>query len=332
MRIHRETTYRTIDLFAGIGGIRLGFEQTGRTQTVFGAEIDPHARKTYRANFGDDLACDVTQIDTAELPDFDLLLAGFPCQAFSIAGRRGGFEDTRGTLFFHVARILRDRRPRAFLLENVKGLTHHDRGRTLATILKALDELDYEVRHRLLNSKDYGVPQNRERIYLVGFDRRRGNHAADFEFPEPAAVSPCLRDVLEAQPVSGKYYLSARYLETLKRHRKRHESKGNGFGFEILDPTGIANAVVCGGMGRERNLVVDERLTDFDPPTRKAGGLNREFVRILTPREWARLQGYPETFVIPVSDTQAYRQFGNSVSVPVIRAIAERLLDVLDGR
>src|SRR5690606_17884960 len=219
------------------------------------------------------------------------------------------------------------KRPKAFLLENVKGLVNHKGGKTLETILHVLEnELNYKVFVKVLNAKDYGLPQNRERIYIVGFDHQE----IDFQFPTYNGPSNVLRDILEEHEVSSKYYLSDTYLETLKAHRKRHESKGNGFGYQILDYDGISNAIVVGGMGRERNLIIDERLTDFTPKTKIKGEINKEFVRSLTPREWARLQGFPDTFVIPVSDTQAYKQFGNSVAVNVINHLAKEMITVLD--
>ena len=320
-------TYKTIDLFAGIGGIRLGFERTNRTHNILSVENDKFACQTYEANFGDNPYGDVTTINEKELEDFDILLAGFPCQAFSIAGRRLGFEDTRGTLFFDVARILKYKRPKAFLLENVKGLVNHKGGKTLETILNVLEnDLHYNVFVKLLNAKEYGLPQNRERIYIVGFDNKHIN----FEFPTYNGPKKVLKDILEEQEVSSKYYLSDTYLNTLKTHKERHKNKGNGFGYEILSEDGISNAIVVGGMGRERNLIIDKRLTDFTPKTKIKGEINKEFVRSLTPREWARLQGFPDTFKIPVSDTQAYKQFGNSVAVNVIYYIAKEMIACLD--
>jgi len=323
--------YKTIDLFAGIGGIRLGFEMTNRTKNLFSAEIDKYACQTYEVNFGDNPFCDVTTIKTEDIPNFDILLAGFPCQAFSIAGKRCGFDDTRGTLFFDVARIIKDKRPKAFLLENVKGLLSHNKGTTFKTILEVLNELDYEVFAEVLNSKDYGVAQNRERVYIIGFDRKRYNNMKiEFDFPKPLKRKVILKDILEPFEVSNKYYLSQQYLDTLKSHKERHANKGNGFGYNILNPNGIANAIVVGGMGRERNLLVDNKLRDFKPITNKKGGINEEFIRTLTPREWARLQGYPDSYKIPVSDTQAYKQFGNSVTVPVINQIAQKIIKKID--
>ena len=298
---------------------------------VFSSEWDKYAKQTYRVNFGEVPFGDITKERTKSyIPDsFDLLCAGFPCQAFSIAGRRGGFEDTRGTLFFDVAEIIKRKQPKAFFLENVKGLRNHDKGKTLATILNVLrEDLGYFVPEpQILNAKDFGVPQNRERIFIVGF--KKGLGIDDFEYPTPTNENPTLGDVLEEKEVSVKYYLSTTYLETLRVHRARHERKGNGFGYEIIENDRIANAVVCGGMGRERNLVYDSRLSDFNPVTKIKGEVNREGIRKMTPREWARLQGFPDQFKIPVSDVQAYKQFGNSVAVPAIQATAERILQKL---
>ena len=319
--------YKTIDLFAGIGGIRLGFEQTGRIKNIFSAEIDKYACQTYETNFGENPYCDITKLDEKKLSDFDILLAGFPCQAFSIAGRRGGFNDTRGTLFFDVARILKHKRPKAFLLENVKGLTNHDKGKTFQTIMNILEnELGYIVHYAVLNSKDYGIPQKRERIYTVGFLKN-----INFKFPKKKNIKKTIKDIIENSEVSSKYYLSNTYLNTLKKHKQRHIEKGNGFGFEILSHNDIANTLVVGGMGKERNLIYDNRLTDFMPKTNIKGEINKEFVRKMTPREWARIQGYPDNFKIPVSDAQAYKQFGNSVSVPVIYEIAKSIIEGLDN-
>ena len=199
----------------------------------------------------------------------------------------------------------------------------------MATILNVLrEDLGYFVPEpQILNAKDFGVPQNRERIFIVGFKKELG--IGHFEYPTPTNENPTLGDVLEEKEVSVKYYLSTTYLETLRVHRARHERKGNGFGYEIIENDRIANAVVCGGMGRERNLVYDSRLSDFNPVTKIKGEVNREGIRKMTPREWARLQGFPDQFKIPVSDVQAYKQFGNSVAVPAIQATAERILQKL---
>jgi DNA (cytosine-5)-methyltransferase 1 len=327
---------KSIDLFAGIGGIRLGFDQAfGRSlKTVFVSEWDENARKTYRANFADkfDIAGDITKIAESDIPAFDVCLAGFPCQAFSLAGRREGFGDNfkgmaRGTLVFDVARICSLHRPKVIFCENVKGLAIHDKGRTFNIIKGTLEELGYAVHEQILNSRDFGVPQNRERIYVVAF--RSDIDSSGFAFPGPSDSTRTLQSIQEETPVSAKYYLSDTYVETLRRHRARHEAMGHGFGYEIRGWGGVAAAVVCGGMGRERNLVIDRRQTDLTPVTHIRGRVNTEGIRKLTPREWARLQGFPDTFRLPVADVHLYRQFGNSVTVPVIKAVAERVKTVL---
>lgn len=320
-------SFTFIDLFAGIGGFRMALQNLGG-KCVFTSEWDKEAQRTYRTNFGETPFGDITKDEIkAFIPDnFDILCAGFPCQAFSIAGRRGGFEDTRGTLFFDVAEIIRRKRPRAFFLENVKGLRNHDKGRTLETILNTLrNDLGYYVPEpQIINAKNFGVPQNRERIYIVGF--RADLDINDFTYPQPTDDTKTFADIKEADTVGTKYYLSTQYLNTLKSHKARHEGKGNGFGYAIINDDEIANAIVVGGMGRERNLVIDNRITDFTPTTKIKGEVNREGIRKMTPREWARLQGFPENFVIPVADASAYKQFGNSVAVPAIQATAREIL------
>lgn len=326
-----DNKFKFIDLFAGIGGIRLGFEEQGG-ECVFSCEWDKYAQQTYEANFGEVPVGDIMQVKEEDIPAHDVLLAGFPCQAFSIAGRKQGFEDTRGTLFFEVVRILKYHKPKAFFLENVKGLVMHNKGRTLKVMLDVLrNDLDYYVPEpKVLNAKDYGVPQNRERIYIVGF--RKDIDASTFQYPEPTGKKTCIRDIMEENIVSAKYYLSTTYLDTLIKHRERHERKGNGFGYEIKDLDGIANAIVVGGMGKERNLIIDPRLTDFTPVTAIKGEINRQYIRRMTPREWARLQGFPDTFKIVVSDVQAYKQFGNSVCVPAVAATAKQIVAVLKAQ
>lgn len=320
-----------IDLFAGIGGIRLAFQNLGG-KCIFTSEWDKYAQQTYEANFGEVPFGDITSINEKQIPEHDILLAGFPCQAFSIAGKRGGFDDIRGTLFFDVARIIKARQPKAFFLENVKGLINHDKGNTLKVILETLrNDLGYFVPEpKVVNAKDFGVPQNRERIFIVGF--RKDTNINSFEYPRPLdEPKPTLKDIREANSVSTKYYLSNRYLNTLMKHKERHKSKGNGFGYQVLSDDEIANAIVVGGMGHERNLIIDNRITDFRPVTGIKGEINRDGIRKMTPREWARLQGFPDEFKIVVSDTQAYKQFGNSVAVPAVQATGEVIIKKMMG-
>ena len=316
-----------IDLFAGIGGFRMAMQNLGG-QCVFSSEWDSQAQRTYLLNYGEVPFGDITKESTkAFIPDdFDILCAGFPCQAFSLAGKRLGFEETRGTLFFDVAEILRRKRPKAFFLENVKGLMIHDKGKTLQTILKVLrEDLDYYVPEpQIVNAMNFGVPQHRERIYIVGF--RKDQNITDFNYPKPTDNSKTFADVKEEDVVSVKYYLSTQYIKTLIAHKERHASKGNGFGYEIVNDEDVANAIVVGGMGRERNLVIDKRLKDFTPITNIKGEVNRDGIRRMTPREWARLQGFPDNFIIGVSDASAYKQFGNSVAVPAIQATAKEII------
>lgn len=342
------TNYRIVDLFAGIGGFRLGFENTGHFTNVFSIENDKFACLTYEANFNENPIGDITSLTDKQIqdlvPDFDVLLAGFPCQAFSIAGHRKGFTEERGQLFFDVMRFLNIKEPQAFLLENVKGLLSHDKGETFKTILKYLQEAGYNVFYQVMNSKDYGLPQNRERVFIVGFKNK-----VNFSFPEKIKLEKCVLDILE-QEVDEKYFLSERYIECLKNHKERHSNKGNGFGFQILDTKGIANTLMARSSGIERNLLKvgvfnkggqGDRI--YSPLGLSAclsangGGrgaktglyLIEEKIRKLTPRECGRLQGFPESFKIPVSDTQSYKQFGNSVSVPVVEAIARNILKAL---
>lgn len=327
---HDDCQFKFIDLFAGIGGIRMAFQNL-KGKCIFSSEWDKYSKLTYEANFGEVPFGDITKPEVKKyIPNnFDVLCAGFPCQSFSIAGRRGGFEDTRGTLFFDVAEIIKEKQPKAFFLENVKGLRSHDKGKTLSTILNTLrNDLGYFVPEpEIINAKDFGVPQNRERIFIVGF--RNDLSIDSFEYPNPINKEVILSDILETEEVSVKYYLSTTYLKTLRKHKARHASKGNGFGYQILPNDGTANAVVCGGMGRERNLIIDNKLSNFVPVTKISGQVNREGVRKMTPREWARLQGFPDEFKIIVSDAQAYKQFGNSVAVPAIQATAKLIIQKL---
>ena len=309
---------KVIDLFAGIGGMRLGFQQAG-FEVVYSNDVDKYACATYRKNFGAIDERDIRQVDPRTVPEFDILLGGFPCQPFSMIGKRDGLSDPRGQLFNEVVKFLNIRKPKAFVLENVRHLSRHNKGETYALIKSELEKAGggYKVVEKILDSKNFGVPQHRERIYIVGI-RNKDSH---FEFPELKQEfgDNKLKNILE-KTVPEKYYLSQKYYSGLLAHKKRHVNKGSGFGCEILDPEGVSNTLVCGSMGRERNLIKDK-------PVQK----NKWGIRKLTERECARLQGFPDWFEIPVSTTQAYKQFGNSVSVPVIREIAKALKKAMRG-
>lgn len=315
----------------------MGFDKAfgNDIETVFVSEWDEYAQKTYRANFHDNfgISGDITKINEAEIPEFDICLAGFPCQAFSLAGRHMGFNDDykgmcRGTLFLDVARICDYHKPKVIFCENVKGLKIHDKGRTFEIICNTFENLGYKIFSDILNSKNFGVPQNRERIYIVAF---RNDIAPDkFIFPNPTDSTKTLSDIREEKPVPAKYYLSETYMNTLIKHKERHASKGNGFGYEIRDWNGIAGAIVCGGMGRERNLVIDKRQKNLVPTTHIKGEINKDGIRKMTPREWSRLQGFPDSFELPIADVHLYKQFGNTVTVSVIEAIAKQIYAVLE--
>ncbi|MCK5290955.1 MAG: DNA (cytosine-5-)-methyltransferase [Thermoplasmata archaeon] len=321
--------YRAIDLFAGIGGIRLGFEQAFGSDIdfVFANEINRFACETYAANFGEDPFGDINEIKPQDVPDHEILLAGWPCQSFSLAGKKRGLHDARGNLFYAISKILEEKRPSAFLLENVAHLEKHDGGRTFSTISDVLeDELGYHVHHKILDAKFYGVPQSRPRIFIAGF-----SEDVQFEFPEPSSNIPKLSNILE-KSADNRHYISQRYLKGLKKHRKRHEDKGHGFGYIVLDPNGAANALVIGGMGHERNLVKDVLPPNaYGGPGDELGKPNAEGLRRLTPKECARLQGFPDSFKFPVSMTQTYRQLAESVSVPLVERIALEVKESLEN-
>lgn len=309
--------YTMIDLFAGIGGTRLGFQLTGKVRSVFSSEWDKFSQKTYFANFGVHPHGDITQIKESVVPNHDILVAGFPCQAFSQAGKKLGFEDTRGTLFFDVARIIKAKRPKMFLLENVKNLKSHDKGRTYKTIINTLREMDYEVSSVLFKARDFGAPQNRERIYIVGFDKLTLKKIDSFRFPIAPKPKTRVGDILEDY-VDEKYTISDTLWEGHKRRKLQHKAKGNGFGFSLVNSNSPYTNTISARYYKDGSEILIEQLNK-NP-------------RKLTPREAARLQGFPEEFIIPVSDTQAYKQFGNSVCVPVVNAIAKEMLKVLDAQ
>jgi DNA (cytosine-5)-methyltransferase 1 len=311
-----------IDLFAGIGGIRLAFQRAfgDEIDFVFSSEISEPAIKVYEENFGERPSGDITMVSPKSIPDHDILLGGWPCQSFSIAGRQEGFGDPRGNLFFAISNILKAKKPYSFMLENVWYLERHDRGKTFQTIRRMLEEdLGYTVYFDTLNAKYYGVPQNRPRIFIVGF-----KEPIKFDFPLPHRQIPKLRNILEKN-VAEKYYISQTYLDGLKKHRERHERKGHGFGYRVLDQEGVAHTLVIGGMGRERNLVKN----DSTPSEYKVNVRNRkpnsEGIRKLTPLECKRLMGFPDSFKLPIPDSPAYRVLAESVAVPLVEEIARNI-------
>lgn len=318
-----------IDLFAGIGGIRYGFEKHGG-RCVFTSEWNPYAQRTYLTNFppeeGHKLAGDITEVDADDVPDHDVLLAGFPCQPFSIAGvskknalgRPHGFEDTtQGTLFYDVARIIATKKPKAFLLENVKNLLSHDKGRTFSTILRVLrDELGYEVHHRVIDGRHF-VPQHRERILIVGFREPAGFTWEDLKLPEPTKR---IGDILQPpEEVDPKYTLTPKLWKYLRDYAAKHKAAGNGFGYGLVTRDSVSRTLSARYYKDGSEVLVSQGPRK--PPRR------------LTPRECARLMGFPDDFKIPVSDTQAYKQFGNSVVVPMIEEVARimvpRLMELI---
>ena len=308
-----------IDLFAGIGGIRLAFEQVGG-KCVYSSEWDKYCQQTYYANFGEKPDGDITKVDAKDIPEHDILVAGFPCQPFSIAGvskkvsmgRKTGFEDkTQGTLFFDVCRILKEKHPKAFMLENVKNLKSHDKGRTFKIIEESLAELKYKVFYDILDGQNY-VPQHRERIIIVGFDMKRYGDDVNFNFDiTPTKPKQVMRDILEKE-VDDKYTLSDKLWTYLQNYSAKHKAVGNGFGYGIAPLDGISRTLSARYYKDGSEILIAQ---------------NGKNPRRLTPRECARLQGFPETFIIPVSDTQAYKQFGNSVVVPLIADVAKLIIN-----
>ena len=374
--------YRTIDLCAGIGGIRRGFWRTGHFENVLSAEVDEYAARTYEHLFGDDPRNDLTSDEFKErvsLCDYDVLLAGFPCQPFSSQGNLEGFSDpTKGTIFFHIKQIIKRTRPKVVFLENVQNIVSHDKGKTIHIIIDSLEKklnykvvgvfkdaegkLHYDKDSFVRNTRDFGLPQNRPRAYFIAFDRDLYGELLDsdeFENQLPLGLNERLdsnkylnlqlNDILE-EKVDLHYYMSSTYLETLERHAKRQKEKGNGYGYYILNSPEhhrtYANTIMAtGGSGKERNLVIQPmppHTIEEEACLRKKGGLNKKNIRMLTPEEWGRLQGFigygfinPKTgkdeFCFPesVSESQRYKQFGNSVSISVIETMADYIFDQL---
>lgn len=342
---NHQSKFKFIDLFAGIGGIRLPFQKHGG-ECVFSSEWDKFAQKTYAANYGDLPAGDITKINVADIPDHDILLGGFPCQSFSQAGLKKGFFDSRGTMFFEIQKILTSKKPKAFVLENVKQLRGHDKGRTLGYILDVLkgnadhnipddipisdearatlsQKLNYTVDVQVLRAADFGVPQHRERVFIVGFDRKYfGNKSIDeiFLWPTPPKTKTRLGDILEeSNTLDEKYTLSERLWAGHIRRKAEHKVKGNGFGYSLFNADSEYTSTISARYYKDGSeILVDQSHIGKRP-------------RKVTPRECARLQGFPEDFIVDaVSDCQAYKQFGNSVCVPVVDAVAEQVITTLD--
>lgn len=297
-----------IDLFAGIGGIRLGMESVGG-KCVFSSEWDKFSCQTYNANFHEVPKGDITQINEKNIPPFDVICAGFPCQPFSMAGLKKGFQDTRGTLFFDVARIINYHHPKVVFLENVKNFKNHDKGKTFCIIKRILEELGYSVYYKVLNAKDFGLPQNRERIFIVAFLGK-----TTFFFPEQTEQKTHLGDILEKN-IPDKYTISDKLWAGHQRRKKEHLAKGNGFGYSIFDENSPYTSTISARYYKDGSEILIRQ--DGKNP------------RKLTPREALRLQGFPETFVLPVSDNQAYKQLGNSVAVNVIKSIALNMINAM---
>ena len=341
-----------IDLFAGIGGIRLAFQQSGG-HCIFSSEWDRFAQKTYAANFGELPHGDITKISARDIKkyftkgskEFNILLAGFPCQAFSQAGLKRGFNDTRGTMFFEIQRILSICKPDAFLLENVKQLRGHNHGETLRIIMDTLrgdyshsipddvpmsyearctlnKKLNYQAYYKVLRAGDFGVPQNRERIFIVGFNKQKlkgVDFSEIFNWPDPPKTKTTVGDILEPdKTVNSKYTISQRLLDGHQRRKSEHKIKGNGFGYKVFKKSDrYTNTLSARYYKDGSEILIDQSHLQKRP-------------RKLTPRECANLQGFPEDFIVnAVSDTQAYKQFGNSVAVPVVKEVADSMLAAL---
>lgn len=313
--------FKFIDLFAGIGGFRMSFQNLGG-KCVFTSEWNKFSKKTYEVNYGEVPFGDINKISEKLIPSHDILLAGFPCQPFSIAGvskknslgKKHGFKDeTQGTLFFDIVRILEEKKPKAFLLENVKNLVSHDKKKTFKVITKALDALGYSIHYKVLDGKHF-VPQHRERIFIVGFNRDMYHGKEIFTFPEMPLANKVIEDILE-ENVDEKYTLTDNLWKYLQEYAKKHKAKGNGFGFGMVNLDGITRTMSARYYKDGAEILIPQ---DGQNPRR------------LTPRECARLQGYPENFIIPVSDTQAYRQFGNSVVMPLVQAVGEQVVKALN--
>jgi DNA (cytosine-5)-methyltransferase 1 len=311
-----DSKLKFIDLFAGIGGMRIPFEEAG-LQCVFTSEIDKYARITYEAYFGDIPSGDITQINAKDIPKFDILLAGFPCQPFSQAGLRKGLNDNRGGLFFTIKDIIQARKPKAFLLENVKGLTNHDNKKTLTKIYDELESLNYHVTSSVLAAKDFNLPQRRERIYIMGFKTKKAKEA--FEFPKPTKLTKKLKNILEKNP-DQKYTISDQLWIGHQKRKERNKKRGVGFGYRLFDNSSDYVNTISARYYKDGSEILIKQ--------------NNKNPRKITPIEAARLQGFPDKIVTKaranlVSDMQLYKQFGNAVPVNVIRMISKNILEAL---
>ncbi|BFM10642.1 DNA cytosine methyltransferase [Simiduia litorea] len=331
LKPEREPSFRFIDLFAGIGGVRLGFQQNGGV-CVFSSEFDKHAQQTYKNNHGEVPFGDITKIPANDIPDHDVLLAGFPCQPFSHAGLKLGIEDTRGTLFHDIANILETKKPKFALLENVKGLISHDKGYTLKVILKTLTKMGYScnipktviehgstkqiqtlAKEMVLKSVDFGIPQNRQRIYIVLW---RDGEVENFEYPKPLGIEVKVGDKLEENP-DPKLTISDRLWEGHQRRKIENKKNGKGFGFGLVTEESPYTNTISARYYKDGSEVLIEQV-----------GKNP---RKISPREAARLQGFPDEFEPSASKVQAYKQFGNSVTVNVIDGLAKKIRNIIDG-
>ena len=313
------TDFTFIDLFSGIGGLRLPFQELGG-ECVLSSEIDKYAQQTYKAYFNDMPQGDICKLKTLEIPNFDILVGGFPCQPFSIAGDKKGFMDTRGTLFFEIERIIKHKKPKAFLLENVKGLKGHDKGNTFKVIKKSLEDLGYFIDDKILAARDFGLPQNRERIYIVGFLNEE--HLKKFKYPEPLNIKTRLGDILEKN-VDEKYTISDKLWAGHQRRKREHKKKGNGFGYKLFNRDSQYTSTISARYYKDGSEILIEQ--------------ENKNPRKLTPLEASRLQGFPDELVakakkVGISDTQLYKQFGNAVPVNVIRPIAKNMLEAMKER
>lgn len=314
-----------IDLFCGLGGFRVALEEQG-CKCVFSSDIDKYARDTYKMNFGEYPTGDITKIHEKDIPDHDILCAGFPCQAFSIGGKRLGFEDTRGTLFFDVLRILKEKRPKAFFLENVAGLCNHDGGRTIETILGCLKDIDYVPLFKIINAKDVGYPQNRARWYCVGFDKRRYSHIdVDYEFPFPTKRKlKYTVDSLLEDKVSDEYFITETCLNNIETYLEDFKSNSR---------YSESHALLANEIRKSRCNFRCDGISPCMTAKMGTGGNNIPVLvkekRKLTERECLRIMGYPDSYKIKENYHQSYKQIGNSVVVPIIRDISKQLVKIV---